>query len=114
MTPWAEAWQGSLSMGLYPWDSPSKNTGMDCRVLLQGIFPTQRSNPVFAGGGFFATCGSVGKESACNVGDLSSVPGLGRCPAKGRDYPLQYSCLENYMDREAWRAIVAGIAKSQT
>ena len=87
MTPWAEAWQGSLSMGLYPWDSPSKNTGMDCRVLLQGIFPTQRSNPVFAGGGFFATCGSVGKESACNVGDLSSVPGLGRFPWRRERLP---------------------------
>ena len=43
--------------------------------------------------------GSDGKESACSVGDLSSIPGLGRSPGKGNGYPLQYSCLENSMDR---------------
>ena len=42
--------------------------------------------------------GSVGKESACNVGDLGSIPGLGRSPEEGKDYPLQYSGLENSMD----------------
>ena len=41
---------------------------------------------------------SVGKESACNAGDLGSIPGLGRSPGKGKDYPLQYSGLENSMD----------------
>ena len=41
---------------------------------------------------------SVGKESTCNVGDLGSIPGLGRSPGKGKDYPLQYSGLENSMD----------------
>ena len=40
-------------------------------------------------------CGSAGKESACNVGDLGSVSGLGRSPGEGKGYPLQYSCLEN-------------------
>ena len=40
-------------------------------------------------------CGSAGKESACNVGDLSSVPGLGRSPGEGDGYPLQYSGMEN-------------------
>ena len=54
-------------------------------------------------------CGSAGKESACNVGDLGSIPGLGRCPGEGKRYPLQYSGLENSMD-----CIVHGIAKSQT
>jgi len=39
--------------------------------------------------------GSVGKESACNVGDLGSIPGLGKSPGRGHDNPLQYSCLEN-------------------
>ena len=39
--------------------------------------------------------GSDGKESACNVGDLGSIPGLGRSPGEGKGYPLQYSCLEN-------------------
>ena len=43
-------------------------------------------------------CGSAGKESACNVGDLGSIPGSGRSPGEGKDYPLQYSGLENSMD----------------
>ena len=43
-------------------------------------------------------CGSAGKESACNVGDLGSVPGLGKSPGEGKGYPLQYSSLENSMD----------------
>ena len=45
--------------------------------------------------------GSDIKESACNVGDLGSILGLGRCPGEGNGYPLQYSCLENSMDRRA-------------
>ena len=43
--------------------------------------------------------GTDGKESACNVGDLALIPGLGRSPREGNGYPLQYSCLENSMDR---------------
>ena len=43
-------------------------------------------------------CGSAGKESACNVQDLGSVPGSGRAPGEGKGYPLQYSVLENPMD----------------
>ena len=58
--------------------------------------------------------GSDGKESACNVEDLGSVPGLGRFPGEGNGNPLQYSCLENSIDIEAWWATVHGIAKSQT
>ena len=57
---------------------------------------------------------SAGKESACNAGDPGSIPGLGRSPGEGNGYPLQYSCLENSMDRGAWQAIVHGVAKSQT
>ena len=52
--------------------------------------------------------------SACNTGDLSSIPGLGRSPGEGHGNSLQYSCLENPMDRGAWWAIVCGVAKSQT
>ena len=52
--------------------------------------------------------GPDNKESACNVGDLCSIPGLGRSPGGGHDNPLQYSCLENLIDRGAWRAIVRG------
>ena len=44
------------------------------------------------------TCGSAGKESACNVGDLGSIPGLERSPEEGKGYPLQYSGLENSME----------------
>ena len=47
--------------------------------------------------------GSDGEESTCNVGDLGSIPGLGRSPGEGNGNPLQYSCLENSMDRGAWQ-----------
>ena len=57
---------------------------------------------------------SVGKESACNAGDPGSIPGLGRSPGEGNGNPLQYSCLENPMDRGAWRATVHGVAESDT
>ena len=57
---------------------------------------------------------SDGKESACNAGDLKSVPGLGRSPGEGNGNPLQYSCLENPMDRGAWRGTVCGVAMSWT
>ena len=53
--------------------------------------------------------GSARKESACNVADLGSIPGLGRSPGEGKGYPLQYSGLENFMD-----CIVHGVTKSQT
>ena len=58
--------------------------------------------------------GSEVKAPACNVGDLGSIPGLGRFPGEGNGNPLQYSCLENPMDRGAWWAIVHGVAKSRT
>ncbi|KAB0345334.1 hypothetical protein FD754_022260 [Muntiacus muntjak] len=57
---------------------------------------------------------SVGKESACNVEDPSSIPGSGRSPGEGNGNPLQYSCLKNPMDGGAWWAIVHGVAKSDT
>ena len=57
---------------------------------------------------------SDGKESACNAGDLGSIPGLGTSLGERNGYPLQCSCLENSMDRGAWWAIVHGAAKSQT
>ena len=66
--------------------------------------------PVFLG--FFG--GSRGKESACNAGDLCSIPGLGRSLEEGKGYPLQYSDLEDFMDRGAWWATVHGVTKSQT
>ena len=54
-------------------------------------------------------CGSVGKESACSVGDLGSISGWEQSPGEGKGYPLQYSGLENSMD-----CIVHGVSKSQT
>ena len=59
-------------------------------------------------------CGPDGIESACNAGDISSVPGWGRSPEEMNGYPLQYSCLENSMDRGAWWVTVHGVAKSKT
>ena len=58
--------------------------------------------------------GSEVKASACNVGDLGSIPGLGRSPGERNGNPLQYSCLENPMDGGAWWATVHRVAKSRT
>ena len=55
---------------------------------------------------------SDSKESACSAGNLGSIPGLGRCPGEGNGNPLQYSCLENPMDRGARRVAVLAVAKS--
>ena len=65
----------------------------------------RQPTPVFMG----FPCGSAGKESACNVGDLGSIPGLKRSPGEGKGYPLQYSGLENSMD-----CIAHEVAKNQT
>ena len=58
--------------------------------------------------------GLDGRVSACNAGDLGSIPGSGRSPAEGNGTPLQYSCLDNPMDVGAWWAIVLGVTKSRT
>ena len=71
------------------------------------ILPHSRITVGFPGG-------SDGKESACNAGDLGSIPGLGRSPGEGNGNPLQYSSLENSMDRGAWQATVHGVTKSGT
>ena len=73
---------------------------------LGNLGPTCSSAPPFLDDG--SNC----KESACNAGDLVSIPGSGRSPGEGNGYPLQYSCLENPMDRGAWRATVHGVTKS--
>ena len=58
--------------------------------------------------------GSESKESACSAGDLGSIPVSGRSSGEGNGNPLQYSCLENPMDRGDWQAIVHGVTKSWT
>ena len=58
--------------------------------------------------------GSVDKASACNVGDLGLIPGLGRTPGEGNGNPLQNSCLVNSMERGTWLATVHGVTKSWT
>ena len=57
---------------------------------------------------------SAVKASACNAGDLGSIPGLGRSPGEGNGNPLQYSCLENPVDGGVWWATVHGVTKSRT
>ena len=54
---------------------------------------------------------SVGKESTCSAGDLGSIPRSGRSPGEGNGNPLQHSCLENPMDRGAWKATVHGVIR---
>ena len=94
------------SMGFCPWDSPGKDTGVGCHALLQGIFPTQGSNPylqqvlhhsqVFYPLSHLGSPGSSdGKGSACNAGEQGLIPGLGRSPGDRHSNSLQYSCLEN-------------------
>ena len=58
--------------------------------------------------------GSDGKESACSARDLGPIPGSGRFPGEGNGYSLQYSYLENSMDRGAWQATVHGVTNSRT
>ena len=58
--------------------------------------------------------GSDSKESTCNAGDLGLILGLRRSPGEGSGNPLQYACLRNAMDGEAWQARVCGITKSWT
>ena len=68
---------------------------------MNDTFVTTKEPMGFAGG---SNC----KESACSVGDLGLIPGLGRSPGEGNGYSPQYSGLENFMDREAWQGIVHG------
>ena len=58
--------------------------------------------------------GSDGKESSCKAGDLGSIPGSGKSPRERNGNPVQYSCLENSSDREAWQATVHGVTELDT
>ena len=65
-------------------------------------------------GGAGAVVKNTPVNTPANVGDTGLIPGSGRSPGEGNGKPLQYSCLQNSMDRGAWRATVLGVAKSQT
>ena len=75
--------------------------------------PTDGASLIFGSSALGFPGGSEVKASACNAGDLGSIPGLGISPGEGNGNPLQYSCLENPMDGGAWWATVHGVTKSQ-
>ena len=100
-------WVDPLENGkCHPLQYSGLENSLDCLVHGAAKSQTGLSNFPFHLG---FPCGSTGKESACNVGDLGSIPGLGRFLEEGKGYPLQYSGLENSMNY-----IVHGITKSQT
>ena len=87
---------------------------LSCRYVL--IYPLEQFGIIYIPGWWLPWWLS-GKESACDTGatgDSVSTPGYGRSPGEGHDNPLQYACLENPMDRGAWRAMVHGIAQNRT
>ena len=85
------------------------------KVFFKAVYPLgakKKKNSAFVLWGFPG--GSDSKGSACNAGDPGSIPGQGRSSGEGHGNPLQYSCLENSIDRGAWWPAVHGTAKSQT
>ena len=89
------------------WYWAKKDVSVYCKILITCLILNCIFATLFAGS-------SDSKESACNAGDLGSIPGSGRCPGEGNGIPLQYSCLENPMDGGAWQATVHGVIKRQT
>ena len=83
------------------------NESLMTKLMLNVCRHLHSSTMVFPGG-------SGGKESAGNAGDLGWIPRWGRSPGEGKGYPLQDSCLENSMDRGAWKATVHGVAELDT
>ena len=104
-----------LRTGLY--SCPTEARGAEHRAQ---IVPDNESVPVAQEdlqsreGRIHAYCIPTCLESACNAGDMGLIPELGRSTGGGNSNPLQYSCLENPMDRGAWWAIIHGIPRSQT
>ena len=100
--PWQLSWLGIHLQCRRPWfDSWVRKISWRRDRITTPVFL------VFPGG-------SDGRESVRNEGDLGLIPVLGRSPRGGHGNPLQYSCLENPMDRGAWWAIIHGVTKSQT
>ena len=106
-SPWAWAEAGAL------FELKSSLRSSDLPPLyFHGLFPSCLLATTMLDS--FSPGGSEVKAPACNVGDLGSSPGWGRFPGEGNGNQLQYSCLENPMDRGGWWATVHGVAKSQT
>ena len=110
-TPWTVARQAPLRLKFSRQEYWSELPFPPPRDLPDpGIKPTSPTSPALAGISFttephgkpLGAGGSDCKESACNAGDPGSIPGLRRYPGEGNGYPLQYSFLENFMDRGAW------------
>ena len=91
----------------------TEHSSSDSAVHLLGTRPSSTHTKEHKGTWMRFPGGSDGKEFTCNAGDPGSISGSGRFPGEGNGYPLQYSCLENPVDRGAWSAIVHGIKKSQ-
>ena len=105
MQPKPRCWLAKIS------ETQNWSFGRDYEVSFWHLFSTIRllltETDIFPGG-------SDGKESACNEGDLGSIPGSGRSAGEGNGKPLQYSCLQNSMDRGTWQTTVDGVAESNT
>ena len=95
-----------------PWHGPARQRDKTCNTNSLCVQHPPRPNFTFPLKGKVKGKGQVKwKESAYNAGDLDSIPGSGRSPGEGNGNPLQYSCLENPMDRGAWRATVCGVTR---
>ena len=91
-------------LGEWPWTDTLLSLSSAPFSVKRGTSPASRGFPG----------GSVGKASACKAGDAGLIPGLERSPGRGQhDNSLEYSCLENPMNRGAWRAAVRGVSKSR-
>ena len=99
---------------LMPVPGPLRTGDPRSRLRLPSVGASSRSITSLSGVPQARSGGSDGKETACSAGDPGSIPGSGRSPGEGNGYPLQYSCLENPMDRGAWGATVHGVTKNRT
>ena len=106
--------KNELGRNVNSWAPPRTAESQTLKVNLTVCFKRPSWILKFEDHWFRETSGSVGKESACNAGDLGSIPGSGRSPGEGNGNPLQYSYLENSMDRGAGQATVHGVAKCRT
>ena len=101
-------WFIHIHASLSNWTWSKKHIFREKKIPIIPLFPLISQFIVYFPGS------SDSKESACNAGDPDLIPGSGRSSGDGNGYPLQYSCLENSMDRGAWWAIVHEATKSQT